>query len=104
MDERDEAQARERPRIWTVAVRVGDGALRARVIGQLQASGETELAAEAGWNAADVSVTDNAALGQTLERATVHVHSGGQAIVGAVETSGGVASENQGHDEAKANT
>ena len=32
--------------IWTVAVRVVDGALRARVIGQLQASGETELAAE----------------------------------------------------------
>ena len=52
-------------------VRVVDGALCARVIGQLQASGETELAAEAGWNAADVSVTDDAALGQTLERATV---------------------------------
>lgn len=47
MDERDEAQERERRRIWTVAVRVVDGALRARVIGQLQASGETELAAEA---------------------------------------------------------
>ena len=71
MDERDEAQARERRCIWTVAVRVGDGALRARVIGQLQASVETELAAEAGWDAADVSVTDDAALGQTLERATV---------------------------------
>jgi DNA-binding NarL/FixJ family response regulator len=71
MDERDEAQERERRRIWTVAVRVVDGALRARVIGQLQASGETELAAEAGWNAADVSVTDDGALGQTLERATV---------------------------------
>src|SRR4051812_42425104 len=68
---RDEAQERERRRTWTVAVRVGDGALRARVIGQLQASGETELAAEAGWNGADVSVTDDAALGQTLERATV---------------------------------
>ena len=61
MDERDEAQERERRRIWTVAVRVVDGALRARVIGQLHASGETELAAEAGWNAADVSVTDDAA-------------------------------------------
>jgi DNA-binding NarL/FixJ family response regulator len=71
MDERDEAQERERRRIWTVAVRVVDGALRARVIGQLHGSGETELAAEAGWNAADVSVTDDAALGQTLERATV---------------------------------
>ena len=71
MDERNEAQKRERRRIWTVAVRMVDGALRARVIGQLQASGETELAAEAGWNAADVSVTDDAALGQTLERATV---------------------------------
>jgi hypothetical protein len=34
----------------------------------------------------------------------VHVHSGGQAIVGAVETSGGVASENQGHADAKAIT
>jgi hypothetical protein len=31
----------------------------------------------------------------------VHVHSGGQAIVGAVETSGGVGSENQGHADAK---
>jgi DNA-binding NarL/FixJ family response regulator len=71
MNERSEAQERERRRIWTVAVRMVDGALRARVIGQLQASGETELAAEAGWNAADVSVTDDAALGQTLERATV---------------------------------
>src|SRR5215216_5625627 len=71
MDERDEAQERERRRIWTVAVRVVDGVLRARVIGQIQASGETELAAEGGWNAADVSVTDDAALGQTLERATV---------------------------------
>ena len=71
MNERSEAQERERRRIWTVAVRVVDGALRARVIGQLRASGETELAAEAGWNAADVSVTDDAALGQTLERATV---------------------------------
>ena len=71
MDERDEAQERQWRRIWTVAVRVVDGALRARVIGQLHASGETELAAEAGWDAADVSVTDDAALGQTLERATV---------------------------------
>src|SRR5918994_7328351 len=71
MDERGEAQDRERRRIWTVAVRVVDGALRARVIGHLQASGETELAAEAGWNAADVTVTDDAALSQTLERATV---------------------------------
>src|SRR5215217_3189685 len=71
MDERGEAQDRERRRIWTVAVRVVDGALRARVIGQIQASGETELAAEGGWDAADVSVTDDAALGQTLERATV---------------------------------
>src|SRR5215207_7988050 len=71
MDERDEAQERARRRVWTVAVRVVDGALCARVIGQLQASGETELAAEAGWNAADVSVTDDAALGQSLERATV---------------------------------
>jgi len=42
----DEAQERERRRIWTVAVRVVDGAIRARVIGQLQASGETELAVE----------------------------------------------------------
>src|SRR5215213_2243350 len=71
MDERDQAQERARRRVWTVAVRVGDGALRALVVGQLHASAETELAAEAGWNAADVSVTDDAALAQTLERATV---------------------------------
>jgi DNA-binding NarL/FixJ family response regulator len=55
----------------TVAVRVVDGALRGRVIGQLQASGETELALEAAWNAADVTVIDAGAFGQTLERATV---------------------------------
>ena len=33
----------------------------------------------------------------------VHVHAGGQAIVGAVETGGGVASENQRQPHAKAN-
>ena len=66
MDERDEAQDGERRRIWTVTVRVLDGALRARVLGQLEASGETELASEAAWNSADVSVTDDATLGQRL--------------------------------------
>jgi DNA-binding NarL/FixJ family response regulator len=71
MDERDEAHGNERRCVWTVAVRVVDGALRGRVIGQLQASGETELAFEAAWNAADVTVIDAGAFGQTLERATV---------------------------------
>jgi DNA-binding NarL/FixJ family response regulator len=71
MDERDEAHGNERRCVWTVAVRVVDGALRGRVIGQLQASGETELALEAAWNAADVTVIDAGAFGQTLKRATV---------------------------------
>ncbi|MCD6032466.1 MAG: helix-turn-helix transcriptional regulator [Thermomicrobiales bacterium] len=71
MVERDETHKAERQCIWSVAVRVVDDALRARVVGQLQASGETELALEAAWNAADVTLTDDATLGRTIERATV---------------------------------
>jgi hypothetical protein len=57
--------------------------------------------------AAELAIADNRHRGKGQQKVTVehvHVHSGGQAIVGAVETSGGVASENQGHADAKAIT
>jgi DNA-binding NarL/FixJ family response regulator len=50
---------------------VADDALRARIIGQLQASGETELVAEAAWNAADVTLTDDGTIGRTLGQAVL---------------------------------